>query len=80
MNVTSTPLTRLKEILGPQGWTQDPELIAPHLIEWRDRWSGSTPIMLSPANVAQAQAIMALCNAEGIAVTTHGGNTGLVGA
>jgi FAD/FMN-containing dehydrogenase len=73
-------LARLKEILGPSGWTQDPELIAPHLIEWRDRWSGATPIMLSPATVAETQAIMALCNEAGIAVTTQGGNTGLVGA
>jgi FAD/FMN-containing dehydrogenase len=80
MNAHHPTLTRLKDILGPKGWTQDPELIAPHLIEWRDRWSGTTPIMVSPAKVAEAQAIMALCNDAGIAVTTQGGNTGLVGA
>jgi FAD/FMN-containing dehydrogenase len=80
MDAHFPPLTRLKDILGPSGWTQDPDLIAPHLIEWRDRWSGNTPIMLSPATVTEAQAIMALCNSEGIAITTQGGNTGLVGA
>jgi FAD/FMN-containing dehydrogenase len=80
MDAHLATLNRLKDILGPQGWTQDPELIAPHLIEWRDRWSGTTPIMLSPATVIEAQAIMALCNENGLSLTTQGGNTGLVGA
>lgn len=80
MDAQLSTLTRLKDILGPQGWTQDPELIAPHLIEWRDQWSGATPILLTPATVGEAQAILALCNDAGIAVTTQGGNTGLVGA
>jgi FAD/FMN-containing dehydrogenase len=80
MDAPLATLTRFKDILGPQGWTQDPELIAPHLIEWRDRWSGTTPIMLSPGTVPQAQAIIALCNEHGFHLTTQGGNTGLVGA
>lgn len=80
MNAHLALLDRLKGILGPQGWTQDPELIAPHLIEWRDRWSGATPIMVMPHTVAEAQAVLSMCNEAGVAVTTQGGNTGLVGA
>lgn len=80
MDATFPPFARLKDAVGPQGWTQDADLIAPHLIEWRDRWSGNTPLMLAPATLAEARAIMGICHEQGIAVTTQGGNTGLVGA
>jgi FAD/FMN-containing dehydrogenase len=73
-------LSRLKDVLGPGGWTEDPEIIAPHLVEWRDRWSGRTPILLAPATTGEAQAILGICHEAGVAVTTQGGNTGLVGA
>ena len=39
---------RVEAALGPGGWTQDPDVIAPHLTEWRNRWTGDTPILLTP--------------------------------
>lgn len=36
-------LDALKAALGPDGWTDDPALIAPSLTEWRGRWTGHTP-------------------------------------
>lgn len=80
MDAQLSTLTRIKDFIGPQGWTEDPDLIAPHLIEWRDRWSGSAPILLMPASTAEAQMILSQCHEAGLAVTTQGGNTGLVGA
>ena len=72
-------LNRLKALVGPLGWTDDPEILAPRLVEWRDRWSGATPLMLSPASTQETAAIVRLCATEGVALTVQGGNTGLVG-
>jgi len=72
-------LNRLKALVGPSGWTDDPDILAPRLVEWRDRWSGATPLMLSPASTQETAAIVRLCAAEGVALTVQGGNTGLVG-
>jgi len=70
---------RLKALVGPSGWTDDPEVLAPRLVEWRDRWSGATPLMLSPASTEETAAIVGLCAAAGAPLTVQGGNTGLVG-
>ena len=70
---------RLKALVGPSGWTDDPEILAPRLVEWRDRWSGATPLMLSPASTGETSAIVRLCAAAGAPLTVQGGNTGLVG-
>lgn len=80
MDTIAATLDRLKACVGPAGWTQDQEIIAPHLIEWRDRWSGQTPLLLMPKTIGEAQAIVSLCHQAGIALTFQGGNTGLVGA
>jgi FAD/FMN-containing dehydrogenase len=84
MGLLRTPdagvIAALKEAAGPGGWTEDGDVIAPHLIEWRDRWSGTTPLMLMPSETATAQRIVGLCHQARIAITTQGGNTGLVGA
>ena len=80
MDAHFSTLTRLQDALGPKGWTRDPDLIAPHLVEWRDRWSGNTPLMLMPATTSEVEMVLSLCHEAGLAVTTQGGNTGLVGA
>jgi FAD/FMN-containing dehydrogenase len=70
----------LQEALGPDGWTTDPDVIAPHLVEWRDRWRGRTPFLARPRTTEQVAAVVRLCAAHGAAITPQGGNTGLVGA
>ncbi|MFN3537713.1 MAG: FAD-binding oxidoreductase, partial [Brevundimonas sp.] len=72
-------LDELKAILGPKGWTQDPDLIAPRVIEWRGAWEGNTPILLTPASTEEVAQAVAVCAREGVAITPQGGNTGLVG-
>lgn len=71
---------RLKAAVGPGGWSEDADLIAPKLVEWRDRWSGSTPLLLRPAATAEVQAVLRIAHAARVAITPQGGNTGLVGA
>ena len=72
-------IDRLKTLLGEGGWSQDPARLAPKLVEWRDRWSGTTPLLVLPKTTRDVAAVIGLCAQEGVAVTPQGGNTGLVG-
>ena len=75
----SAAIVRLKDLLGPKGWSEDPDRLAPKLVEWRDRWHGHTPLLALPANTAEVAGVVDICRAAGVAITPQGGNTGLVG-
>jgi FAD/FMN-containing dehydrogenase len=77
--VPADVISRLKAVLGEGGWSQDPDRLAPKLVEWRDRWSGSTPLLVLPRSTAEVAAIVGVCAESGTAITPQGGNTGLVG-
>src|SRR6201996_5835222 len=77
--VSSDVILRLKSVLGEGGWSQDPDRLAPKLLEWRDRWSGETPFLALPKTTADVAAVVGICAASGTPITTQGGNTGLVG-
>lgn len=72
-------LDRLKSIVGPGGWTDDPEALQPHLTEWRDRYVGRTPLMVSPASTEEVSAVVQACAGTGTGIVPQGGNTGLCG-
>jgi FAD/FMN-containing dehydrogenase len=72
-------LDRLKAAVGPGGWSDDPDRLAPKLVEWRDRWRGTTPLLLLPKTVDEVVAIVRLCAETRTPITPQGGNTGLVG-
>lgn len=72
-------IARLKTIVGEKGYTEDPDAIAPHLVEWRGTWRGHTPLLLKPQSTAEVSAILSLCNETRTQVVPQGGNTGLVG-
>jgi FAD/FMN-containing dehydrogenase len=72
-------IERLKARLGPTGWSQDPETLAPKLVEWRERWSGHTPLLVLPRDTQEVSEVVALCAEARVAITPQGGNTGLVG-
>jgi len=65
--------------LPEKSWTADTDIITPHLSEWRDRYHGHTPIMLTPHTTREVAQMLRLCAAHKIAVVPQGGNTGLVG-
>jgi len=77
--VPADVLSRLKSVLGEGGWSQDPDRLAPKLLEWRDRWRGTTPLLVLPKTTADVAAIVGICAEAGVAITPQGGNTGLVG-
>ncbi len=72
-------LERLKTIVGPAGWTSDPEVLRPHLVEWRDRYAGQTPLMVSPASTEEVSAVVRACAEARTPIVPQGGNTGLCG-
>jgi len=72
-------LAALKAAAGNGGWTEDPSDIAPWLTEWRNRWSGNTPLMLTPRSTEEVARLVTLCAEHRVAVVPQGGNTGLVG-
>ncbi len=75
----STGLDQLKEAAGPDGWSEDAELLAPRLAEWRGRWTGRTPLLLRPRSTAEVAAVVAAAHRTRTPLTLRGGGTGLVG-
>jgi FAD/FMN-containing dehydrogenase len=72
-------LARFAAIVGGKGvLTAAPDL-QPYLKEWRDLYSGRTPMVLRPASVSEVSAILKLAHEERVAIVPQGGNTGLVG-
>jgi FAD/FMN-containing dehydrogenase len=68
---------RLKAIVGAGGWSTDPDVLAPHLEEWRGIYHGKTSIMVAPRDSAQVAAIVRACAESGTGLVPQGGNTGL---
>ena len=79
MLIPADVLSNLKSALGDQGWSIDPDRLAPKLLEWRDRWTGTTPFLALPKTTAEVATVVGICHAAGVAITPQGGNTGLVG-
>ena len=52
---------------------------ASYLREWRDRYTGKTPVVLRPGSTEEVSRILALANENEIGIVPQGGNTGLVG-
>jgi FAD/FMN-containing dehydrogenase len=76
---TPALLDRLKAVVGLAGFSSDPDEMAPHLTEWRNRFVGKTPLLLKPARTDEVAAIVRLCAEEEVGIVAQGGNTGLVG-
>jgi len=72
-------LERLEAIVGPAGCTRDPQRLRPHLTEWRDRYRGSTPLMVAPASTEEVSAVVRACAQAKVPIVPQGGNTGLCG-
>lgn len=70
---------RLRQIVGPAGWVEAPEALAPYLKEWRGKYQGQSRLALRPADTGAMAACVAVCAGAGIAMVPQGGNTGLVG-
>ena len=72
-------LDALAAAAGPGNASFEAGDMAPHLIDWRRKHVGSTPLMLLPRTTGQVQAIVKAAARHGVALVPQGGNTGLVG-
>jgi len=77
--IGSMHIKALSKMVDPNGVTTDPVTLEPFVTEWRDKFVGKTPLMLSPKTTDEAAKIIGYCNQHGIAIVPQGGNTGLVG-
>lgn len=72
-------IARFAEIVGETNALTRAEDQGAYLHEWRDRYTGSTPVVLRPGSTDEVSRILTLAHAEGVAIVPQGGNTGLVG-
>ncbi|HYD12966.1 MAG TPA: FAD-binding oxidoreductase [Allosphingosinicella sp.] len=70
---------KLRDLLGPKGFSTDPTALVPRLSDWRGRYHGKAAALLSPASTAEVAGIVALCAAAGAPLVPQGGNTSMVG-
>src|SRR5580693_8414144 len=80
MTASVETIERLKQAVGPDGFSDDVLELNPHLTEWRGKYRGCTPLMLKPRTSAEISAILSICNETRTPIVPQGGNTGLVGA
>jgi FAD/FMN-containing dehydrogenase len=76
--IDTNMLTPLKNLLGPSGYRDDPEELAPWLTDWRGRYTGKAAAMVSPATTAEVAEIMKFAASHRIALVPQGGNSGMV--
>jgi FAD/FMN-containing dehydrogenase len=72
-------LDKLASLLGPRGFSRDPEVLTPWLSDWRGRYRGSAAALLSPASLSEVKAVVALCAEALVPLVPQGGNTSMVG-
>nr|WP_232476190.1 FAD-binding oxidoreductase [Sphingomonas formosensis] len=78
MPADKNPIASLAERLGPRGFTDDPDTMAPWLIDWRGRINGRARALLSPATVDEVADIVRVAAAARIPIVPQGGNTSMV--
>lgn len=72
-------ITAVRERLGPKGVVTDAQDIAPWLVDWRGKFHGRSPAMLSPANTDDVAFIVRLAAEHRVALVPQGGNTSMCG-
>ncbi|MCB1519618.1 MAG: FAD-binding oxidoreductase [Hyphomicrobiaceae bacterium] len=72
-------IQRFAEIVGPGHALTDAGEQAAYLREWRDRYVGTTPLVLRPGSTEEVSRILALANEARVGIVPQAGNTGLVG-
>ncbi|HEX5477667.1 MAG TPA: FAD-binding oxidoreductase [Burkholderiales bacterium] len=70
---------RAASLLGPRGFTRDPELVGPWLTDWRGRYIGRAIALASPASTEEVAELVRLCAEHGVPIVPQGGNSGMCG-
>lgn len=72
-------LAPFRDLLGPKGFTDGPDDIAPWTTDWRGRFHGTAAAILSPASTEDVAATVMLAAKLKIPLVPQGGNTSMVG-
>ena len=72
-------LDRLRGRIDSKAITTERETIAAWETDWRGRWHGHAPAMLSPGSTAEVATIVSAARKLGVALVPQGGNTSMVG-
>ncbi len=79
MDETPEFIAAAAAMLGPRGWTGDPDLVNPWLTDWRGRYTGRALGLASPANTSDVSAFVTLCARHAVPIVPQGGNSGMSG-
>ncbi|WP_395621851.1 FAD-binding oxidoreductase [Sphingomonas daechungensis] len=69
----------VRKRFGDRAAITEPSDIEPWLTDWRGRFHGQTPGILSPASTEEVADIVRMAAAHRVALVAQGGNTGMVG-
>jgi FAD/FMN-containing dehydrogenase len=72
-------LKRFTAIVGDKFAITDTDAQQPYLVEQRNMWTCTSPLVLRPGSVQQVSEIVKLANETSTPIVPQGGNTGLVG-
>jgi FAD/FMN-containing dehydrogenase len=75
--VSAAVIERLKAAVGPGGYLDAPDDVAPYAKSWRGNWQGRAPLLLRPRTTEEMAAIVRICAETDTAIVPQGGNTGL---
>ena len=54
-------IERIKAVVGPRGWIDDPREQEPYLVEARRLYRGATRLVVRPASTAEVAAVVRIC-------------------
>ncbi len=72
-------LSRLAAVVGEKYAITDAREMTAYMTEWREIWTGKSPMVLRPALTGEVSKILAIAHETETAIVPQSGNTGLVG-
>ncbi len=75
--VAPAVIERLKAAVGPAGFLDKADDIAPYAKSWRGNWIGRSPLFVRPKSTDEMAAVVRICAQTDTAIVPQGGNTGL---
>ena len=75
----SDALNRLAAVVGEKHAIRNAAEMDGYMREWRQIWTGRSPLVLRPASTAEVSRILAIANETRTAIVPQAGNTGLCG-
>src|SRR6266702_8705918 len=69
----------MRELTGSSNVVTAVDDMAPHLIDWRKRHTGTAACVVFPRSVEHVSKVLSFCDSNGIKVFPQGGNTSVCG-